>query len=109
VEDKETTEVLRRFEVLAVKGTRAQALELLDTEFIQKNLGTTQVHLVDHTGGHDHMRVHPSAFAKTYWNSYVSPEEDTQVVGYARKPLPNQVPMRVFKTHKEEEPTPEGM
>jgi len=103
VEDQQTTEALRKFEVFAVKGTRAQALELLDSEFIQKSLGTAQVHMV--TPGTS-MRLDPSVFAKTYWSAYV--QENTQVVGYASKPLPNQVPMRVFKRYREEEPTPEG-
>lgn len=49
VEDKITTEHLRNFEVLAVKGTQKEALELLDTEFLQKNLGNTHVHYMDHS------------------------------------------------------------
>eukprot|EP00026_Physarum_polycephalum_P012054 Phypoly_transcript_12321.p1 GENE.Phypoly_transcript_12321~~Phypoly_transcript_12321.p1 ORF type:complete len:316 (+),score=55.11 Phypoly_transcript_12321:150-1097(+) len=107
LEDKTTTEMLRKFEIFAVKGTRAQALELLDAEFIRKNIGTPQIHAVSPVG-HDHVRVDPSVFAKTYWNTYVSEHEDTHIVGYAKKPLPNYVPMRVFKRNKEEEPTPEG-
>jgi len=108
VEDKGTTEMLRKFEVFAVKGTRAQALELLDTEFIQKSLGTARVHMVT-PGNHSHpVRVDPTVFARTYWSEYVGAQEDTHVVGYASKPLPNQVPMRVFKRYKEETPTPEG-
>jgi len=106
VEDHGTTEALRQFEVFAVKGTREQALELLNTEFIQKSLGTTQVHMV--TPGSTPVRVDPAVFASTYWNVYENAREDTQVVGYAKQPLPNQVPMRVFKRYKEEKPTPEG-
>lgn len=49
VEDKVTEENLRRFEVFAVKGTRKEAIELLDTEFLQKNLGHTHVHYMDHS------------------------------------------------------------
>ena len=102
--------MLRKFEVFAVKGTRAQALELLDSEFIKKNLESTQVHMI-RPGGHAPVRIDPSAFAGTYWGAYVRAQEDaqTQVVGYASKPLPNQVPMRVFKRHRQEEPVPEGM
>jgi len=108
IEDRGTSEILRKFEVFAVKGTREQALELLDTEFIQKNLGTTQVHMVT-PGGDEPVRVDPAVFARTYWsNAYVTAQEDAHVVGYAKKPLPNQVPMRVFKRNKEEEATPEG-
>jgi len=104
IEDHETTELLRKFEVVAVKGTRAQALELLDSEFIQKNLGTTQtVHMV--APGQAHVRVHPTS---VFASAYTTAQDEVQVVGYASKPLPNQVPMRVFKRHQQELPTPVG-
>lgn len=103
IEDRGTTDALRKFEVCAVKGTREQALELLDTEFIRKNIGA-QVHMLE-PGNDQPIRVDPNVFAKTYWSSYL---EDAHVVGYAAKPLPNQVPMRVFKRNKQEAPIPEG-
>ena len=132
LEDPGTTDALRKFEIFAVKGTRAQALELIDKEFIQKNLGMgpAQVHIVAPRGSTQPVRmdmepcavselrstaqaarVDPCVFAETYWSTYVrqSTQSDAQVVGYARKPLPNQVPMRVFKSHKPEDPVPEGI
>lgn len=49
IEDIGTSEILKQFEVMAVRGTREQALELLDTEFLMKNLGSkTKIHYMDH-------------------------------------------------------------
>jgi len=86
MEDLLTTELLRRFEVFAVKGSRAEALELLETEFLQKNLGTTKVHMMSHdaadartthahaTNGHA-ASVHPNATAKNVHRNGLSAQE----------------------------------